>query len=198
MRLFFAVLLTARNTRVQKKRIAFFDYCRGGFMLPSERHSLALRVVAHLAKVLPEYGPNVRGPVAVSRIAAAIGAVDALVLTSTVPILLAELLPAVDLIVVRDWNRPPSGEPSDTPLLAGDWEEGSVDEQVAKALGNIATAFLTQQATGTKGVGALSHSGSDGIHYFLFKSEYRQIALRQVGLNESEVEVVSSGVAAGA
>ncbi|CAE6793383.1 hypothetical protein R70006_04954 [Paraburkholderia domus] len=163
----------------------------------SERHSLAQKVVSLLGTAAPEFGPNVMGPVVATRLCAAIAAVDALVLSTESPVLLADLLPGVDVIGVRDYTRPAKGDLPDGPFFTGDWEEGSLDHRVLDELGQMAVAYLAKEAAGTRGAGALSHSGSDGIHYFMFESRYREMALRQIGLTEKEVQLVESGATAG-
>ncbi|WP_080423772.1 hypothetical protein [Burkholderia ubonensis] len=165
-------------------------------MLPSERHTIADRLMVSLAEEAPEYGPNVLGPVIASRIKTLIAAADALVQSTSHPILLAEIVPGVDVIGVRDYTKP-AREDVDGVSLESIWEQGGAGLEWAAALGRVAVQYLSAQALGATGPGAISHAGGDGIYYFAFKAEYRSIALRQIGLTEHEVQLVDSGAYAG-
>ncbi|ABO60297.1 hypothetical protein LA345_37360 (plasmid) [Burkholderia vietnamiensis] len=166
-------------------------------MQPSERHAIADQLVASLAEASPEYGPNVLGSLIASRIVTLIAAADALVQSTSHPILLAEIIPGVDVIGVRDYTRPPR-EDADAVSLESIWEQGDSGFEWMAALGNVAVRYLTSRAAGATGPGAISHSGADGIYYFAFKAEYRGIALAQIGLTQDEVRIVDTGAPVGA
>ncbi|MBN3729520.1 hypothetical protein G3N98_01045 [Burkholderia sp. Tr-20390] len=166
-------------------------------MQPSERHSIAARLVASLAEAAPEYGPNVLGPVIASRIAMLIEAADALVLSTSHPILLAEILPGVDVIGVRDYTKEARTD-VESVSLESIWEQGDAGVEWLAELGGVAERYLSAQASGATGPGAISHSSADGIYYFAFKADYRSIALHQIGLTEKDVQLVDSGVSVGA
>jgi len=163
-----------------------------------ERHTIADAIVTHLGKTAPEYGPSALGTVIASRIIAAITGVDALVLATQQPVLLAEALPGVDVIGVRDYRQPARTAYGSGSPLDGIWEEADIGNDWVPVLGAVVVDYLKEQARGVKGSGALSHSGQDGVYYFVFQSEFRAMALRQIGLTSAEVRIVQSGVTAGA
>ncbi|MBR8426152.1 hypothetical protein [Burkholderia cenocepacia] len=166
-------------------------------MLPSERQAIADQLVASLAEASPEYGPNVLGPLIASRIMMLIAAADALVQSTSHPILLAEIIPGVDVIGVRDYTQTPR-EHGEGVSLESIWEQGDSGFEWMASLGDVAVQYLTSRAAGATGPGAISHSGADGIYYFAFKAEYRAIALGQIGLTQEEVRIVDAGAPVGA
>ncbi|WP_069340797.1 hypothetical protein [Pandoraea sp. ISTKB] len=158
-------------------------------MLISERRNLADRIVAFLGEMSPEFGPSVLGPSIASRILALFSGFDSVVHASSQPVLFAELLPGVDVIGVRDYTVAPRGDAMSLHELHETWDQATYDSAWMEPLCELAQAYLKRQAQGVKGAGALSHGAADGTHYFVFQSEFRAMALRQLGLDEAEIRL---------
>lgn len=158
-------------------------------MLISERRALADKIVAFLGETSPEFGPSVLGPSIAERILALFTGFDSVVHASSQPVLFAELLPGVDVIGVRDYTVAPRGDALSLRELHETWDEATYDSAWVEPLCELAQAYLKRQAQGVKGAGALAHGAADGTHYFVFQSEFRAMALRQLGLDEAEIQL---------
>jgi len=167
-------------------------------MLASERHAIAERTVSRLGEATPLLGQAGWGEQIASRIVTAIAAVDAMVMSADHPILIAEVLPGVDVLAARDFTKAAPTEVAETGVsLQSSWIKGEIGPDWIDALGQLAQRYLAEQATTAKHEGAMSIAGQDGVHYFLFESKHRAAALRQIGLGEDELTLVETGVAAG-
>lgn len=164
-------------------------------MLSTERHSIAQRTVSSLGAITPLYGHAGWGELIASRIVTAIAAVDALVMAADHPILIADVLPSIDVIAVRDYTQPATQPTAEGASLHNVWVDGDIGMEWLESLAKLAQDHLNDRSEGAKGAGAFSFPGQDGIYYFMFKAEHRATALRQIGLSEHEVTLVESGVA---
>ena len=160
-------------------------------MQPAERLSVAQRVIAQLANVSPEFGPQAFGPIVASRITAALTAIDATASSADQPLLVMDLLPGVDLIVARDYAKPAPRASVDTPSLESIWDHESAAADWIDALTDLVTSALARAGASTGEPGAWHHQGGDGLHYFVFDSRFRPQALRQLGIEEGDLLMVS-------
>lgn len=153
-------------------------------MLLAERRSIAQRVSAHLAIASPELGAFATQIGA--RVTAALTAIDAAAAAADAPLLVAELLPAIDVLVARDFNRAAPATAVDAPDLESIWENDPVSNDWLDALIEHISGLVQRQ-----GAGAYHHQGEDGMHYFVFDSKYRSEALRQIGIEDGDVLTIS-------
>ncbi|TKC90147.1 hypothetical protein FAZ69_08340 [Trinickia terrae] len=157
----------------------------------AERSSAAQHVVEQLANVSPEFGPQAFGPIVASRVTAMLTAIDAAASTAGQPLLVTDLLPGVDLIVAPDHSQPAQRAPADAPSLASTWDREPAGADWIGALAGLVTAALSQARAGAGEQGAWYHHGGDGLHYFVFDSRDRAQALQQLGVEETDLVMVS-------
>jgi len=155
----------------------------------AERHSIAQRIVSRLSEVSPEFALTAFGPIVRSRIEAALSAIDAVAIEASMPLLVAELLPGVDLIVVRDFTKPAPRASAETPSLDSIWDRETVGGDWIDALTDLVTGALASR--GVNAAGAYHHMSPDGMHYFVFDSAFRSVALQQLGIESGDVLAVS-------
>jgi hypothetical protein len=160
-------------------------------MQPTERLSVAQRVIAQLANISPEFGPQAFGPIVASRIVATLTAIDATASAADQPLLVIDLLPGVDLIVARDYSKPAPRAAVDAPNLETIWDMEPVAADWIDTLTDLVTSALGKAGAGTGEPGAWHHQGGDGLHYFVFDSSYRAQALQQLGIEETDLLMVS-------
>lgn len=160
-------------------------------MQPAERFAVAQRVVAKLADISPEFGPSVYGPLVASRVSAVLTAIDAAAAAADCPLLVAELLPSIDVIVARDFGQPAPRAAVDAPSLDSIWEDDTVSPEWIAVLTDLVTSALANASAGANEPGAWHHQGADGLHYFVFDAQYRSQALQQLGIEEGDLVMVS-------
>lgn len=160
-------------------------------MQPAERLSVAQRVVAQLANVSPEFGPQAFGPIVASRVTTTLTAIDAAAAGADQPLLVVNLLAGVDLIVARDYSRPAPRVVVDAPSLESIWDLEPVGADWIDVLTDLVTTALGKAGAVSSGPGAWHHQGGDGLHYFVFDSRYREKALQQLGIEEGDLVMVS-------
>lgn len=107
------------------------------------------------------------------KIVVALKALDAAAIAADKPLLVTSVLPGFDLIVAK-----PQGVRVDFDDTATDVRALSkLDLNTVELLGRIADS-----ATANAAEGAFTFKSHDGLHYFAFRSQYREKALQAVGV----------------
>ncbi|WP_199033041.1 hypothetical protein [Ralstonia sp. ASV6] len=166
-------------------------------MLASERHAIAQRTVSRLGEAAPLLSGAGWGEQIASRIVTAIAAVDAMVMSAEGPVLIADVVPGVDILAARDFTKPAAEAAVGGVSLQKSWVAGDIGADWIDALGKLAHSYLGERAAAAKHEGVVSMEGQDGVYYFAFQSQHRATVLRQVGLGEDELILVETGMTAG-
>lgn len=112
-------------------------------------------------------------------------AVDRAALAATQPILFAGILPGFDLVIMRNPDLATTASANAEPLDPR--TVSAVDESCLALLGRALTQVFAERATQgfVEEEGAFIFDGGDGLHYFGFKTLYRQAVLKEMGVSES-------------
>lgn len=151
-------------------------------MLQQERESLAnlaTERVSGLFKTQPGafYKESLR-----HKLLLLLQAVDRTALASAKPVLFAEIVPGFDLAILSNpttSRKPAEDDPLDSRTLS------AVDESCLRLLGEALSQYLAERkGVGDDDEGAFIFQGGEGLHYFGFKTLYRQAVLKELGVSE--------------
>lgn len=119
-------------------------------------------------------------------------AIDRAVRATDRSVLFADAIEGFDLVVLRNPDLP-LGE-DDSPALDSR-AQSSVDESCLTLLSEALNKYLVERLAAGEdvGEGAFVYKGGDGLHYFVFKSQYRQSILRELGVSEDGLISHDSG-----
>lgn len=151
-------------------------------MLQQEREHLATLATERVAGLFRDqpgafYQDSVR-----HKLIMLIRAVDRAAKAASRPILFAGIVPGIDLVVMRNTDA------ASESTADGDLDPrtvSAVDETCLAMLGQAISQELAQRrAGGEEDEGAFIFQGGDGLHYFGFKTLYRQAVLKEMGVSE--------------
>lgn len=106
------------------------------------------------------------------------------------PVLFSEILPGFDLVILRNPDVPLVGvteAPLDVAALS------SVDETCLALLARALDEYLAAQKQGENEEGAFIYRGDDGLHYFAFRTAFRDTILAQMGVSKDGLLTLDGG-----